>query len=112
MGEFVKDEYGSKCYVIGFTCYDGKVGSISRNYIKNVPMASNKSIEYLLHESGFDYAFFDTDNFLNGKIIDKEFIARFLGFSNKRAGWANMMDGFIFIDNMHPNKRTNTNIDE
>jgi erythromycin esterase-like protein len=106
MGEYVHTYYGSKSFVVGFTCYDGKIGSIMQQYVSKVPMASNKSIEYLMHEAGYQVAFFDSQDLRNNEIIEKEFVARFLGFTNKKAAWSNMFDGFLFIDSMKPNEKS------
>jgi erythromycin esterase-like protein len=105
MGEYIHSYYGTKSFVVGFTCYDGNIGSIVQDYVSKVPMASNKSIEYLMHEAGYNNAFFDTKDLRNNDIIENEFVARFLGFTNKKAAWSKMFDGFFFIDTMKPNEK-------
>jgi len=103
MGQLVKDYFADKVHIIGLTCYSGELGSIAQNKIFPVPLASNKSIEYLIHSAGFEYAYFDSHDLANSPIIDSIFVARFLGFTNQKAVWNNMFDSFIFIDKMMPN---------
>jgi len=108
LGDFVKRKYGAKCFVIGFTCFSGKLGSVLKNYTQDVPMASNKSIEQLIHNTGHKYAFFSSKKLKSSTLFNDSYVARFLGFSNRKAKWNSMLDGFIFIDKMKANKK-NTN---
>lgn len=112
MGEVIKARYGQRCYVIGFTCFAGELGSIMRDYIQKVPMASNKGFEYLMHEAGFRYAFLDADALPAEALLGKEFVARFLGYSNLKAEWGRMFDGFLYIDIMQPNRSSKTEAHE
>ncbi|NOY49539.1 MAG: erythromycin esterase family protein [Chlorobi bacterium] len=100
MGSYIKKHYGQRCYIIGFSSFDGILGSISRNESYRVPMASNKSIEYLLNQSGIQYGFLDKRAFA---CMGDIFIARFLGYSNYSAKWNEMLDAMLFINEMKPN---------
>lgn len=105
MGEFVENHYGEKSVVLAVTAYSGMMGSHVSNSRSKLPDASNKSIEYLLHKAGVGNAYIDIKSPGFRAIFKEPFVARFLGYSNQKAEWCEMIDGIIYIENMQPNTK-------
>ncbi len=105
MGDYVEKHFGDSSIVLAVTAFDGTIGSHVSNYNLKVHDASNKSIEYLLNKSGFNHAYLDIQSPDFKQAIGNEFTARFLGYTNQKANWSEMLDGLIFINTMTPNTK-------
>lgn len=105
MGEYVEKYFGEKSVVLAVTAYSGIMGSHVSNSSSKLPDASNKSIEYLMHKAGVGNAYIDIKSHDFRAIFNKPFVARFLGYSNQKAEWCDMIDGIIYIENMQPNTK-------
>lgn len=108
-GQFVRNSLGEKAYFILFTGFDGQTGSILSETQSEVPVASNKSLEYLLHCAGFQYVFLPIKQLKKEGCMDSVFVARPFGFTNTKAQWTRMADAFFFTNTILPNTKRKTN---
>lgn len=107
MGEYIERHFGDSSIVIAVTSFNGTLGSHITKNISKVPDASNKSLEFLLNKSGYNQAYLDIQSQDFKSEFGDEFTARFLGYTNQKAKWSEMIDGVIFINTMTPNTLSN-----
>ncbi|MHC4598155.1 MAG: erythromycin esterase family protein [Planctomycetota bacterium] len=104
MGETVHRAFKEEAYTIMFTAHHGAWGNPFFGG-RTLKPAVRGSLEDLLHEAGFKYAFVDfrslpDDHWLRGKLL-----ARPLGYTWMEADWTKVFDGLFFTDAMFPSRR-------
>lgn len=100
MGSYLKQWYGDKYYVLSFTAYTGRYGSLQSG-LRNVPACSNKSLEYLWADTGYPNACLRRGALATFP-FEHPFQARLYGYANWYAEWPEMTDGIFFIRDMLP----------
>jgi erythromycin esterase len=92
MGQYLKEKYKSKVYIIGFTAYQGFYGLTSRTKIK---IPKEGTLEYLLGKTKYNNCLLPFDNF-----NFDNYISRPLGNYYMKNNISNVMDAVIFNRNM------------
>jgi len=92
MGTYLKERYGNEAYSMAFTSYARKNKD---GHLYNV--ASNKSIEYVLHLNNNNYAFIDLKNIEEESFLDKDIISTVNQMLSMKNNWKNQFDGLFFI---------------
>lgn len=100
MGQYLKDRYADRYYVLSFTALDGATNSL-QNGVNKVPPASNKTLEYLLGETGIEFGWLRKQD-LAAIPFEIPFQARPFGYTNWYADWPRMTDGIFYIKTMSP----------
>jgi erythromycin esterase len=103
-GNYVKDRFGDKSYMISFTSFDGETGSLYDPKRSPVPRADSLSLEQALQSLGITYGYLDMRSPKVRKALGERFIARLYGYENWSGEWARMTDGIFFIRTMEPNE--------
>ncbi|WP_165026981.1 erythromycin esterase family protein [Dysgonomonas sp. ZJ279] len=96
MGKYLKEKYKEKSYMMAFTSY----ANINPEGSNLYNIASNKSLEYLLHILGHEYAYLNicdigSTSFLrinNSSTINQKM--------NMAMNWSQMIDGLFYIEKM------------
>ena len=101
MGEYLKDEYESEVYSIGFSAIKGEVGGWYRLRPKKLKPAKKNSLEYLASEKGNSNYFIDLKNLgQNGH----KFISRPIGNAFMKTPAGKLMDALIINYHMKPSR--------
>jgi hypothetical protein len=96
MGAYIKEKYGNGVYAMATTSYARK----TRNgHLYDV--ASNKSIEYLLHLNKNRYAFINLNN-TEGTFLEDDIISTVNQMMSLKNNWKRQFDGMLFIDAITP----------
>lgn len=93
LGEYIKDKYKSQSYMITFTSYGRKneIGKLSNK-------ASNKSIEYIFHNTNMPYLFMDISTLPQKSFFNKKRVSVINQALNIEANWSQSTDGIFYID--------------
>lgn len=101
MGQWVKNIYKEKAYIIGFTGYDGQYGSVFQNPT-DVPRPPDNSIEAYLTSKGITSAFIDLQQ-CNAKFTMSAF-----DYTPLHGDWSKVLDGIFFIKTITPSTKTDS----
>jgi len=108
MGDTVHADFGADLYTIAVTSHHGTIGRLwppgagreSRVDEIDPPLAG--SFEDLAHRAGLERAFVDLRGRGEGHWLKETFVARPLGLIPTRARWSEVVDAFLFLDEMTP----------
>lgn len=106
MGTYLKKHFKDAVYTILFTSYQGATRNISNEQIQKVAPAIKSSTEYILAEKYSGAVYVSPSKNLR----DSTSVMRFLGYRNINDKWFEKLDGFFFINTMHPISFTNGNL--
>ncbi|MEM7201004.1 MAG: erythromycin esterase family protein [Planctomycetota bacterium] len=110
MGDTVYRDFGDQLYTIAVTSHHGTLGNIRASATQNraqtqaIEPPLTGSFEDLAHQLEQPYLFVDLRGAHSGSWLQGEFVARPLGFIPTRATWADVIDAFVFIDEMEPER--------
>lgn len=106
-GEVAWKTLGEQMYTLGFTAYEGNVGSVFRTAPPEPLLEPTAgSLEDLMFRAGLENAFVDFRNPPpGGDWLRQPLISRPLGYTEMKADWTQVMDGMMFTKNMEPSKR-------
>ena len=96
MGDYIKKQFASKVFIIGFTTYQGKKGT---NRYRKVKPAKPNSLEYLVSTSKYENCFLNLNEFDAGDLISRP-----LSYVYMKNNISNNFDGVIFNRIMEPVK--------
>lgn len=98
MGDQVKEHFGERAYVVGFTAHHGTIGSPFRKD-SPVPTPAPGSLEDLLYRYGPPLSFLDLRP--PGPLA-AELSCSCLGYAPMQADWSQVLDGLFFTAEMTP----------
>jgi hypothetical protein len=97
MGAYIKERFEDEKYSMVFTSYARK----KRNgHLYNV--ASNKSVEYLLHSNNNKFSYIDMKNVSGNSFLNEDVISTVNQMMNVKNNWKNQFDGVFYIDVITP----------
>ena len=97
MGAYIKERFEDEKYSMVFTSYARK----KRNgHLYNV--ASNKSVEYLLHSSNNKFSYIDMKNVSGNSFLNEDVISTVNQMMSVKNNWKNQFDGVFYIDVVTP----------
>ena len=103
MGDVIWNEFGDKIFNIAFTSEEGEYRDITTSEIIRFPESSRGSLEFLLEEAGFEYAFVNFRNLNDkNKWLNDRIVMQLLGHIEKEANWNQIVDAVFFIKTMKP----------
>jgi erythromycin esterase len=110
MGDWIHKAMGPEVYVLGFTAYQGRWGTVQTPETTEVVPAEPNSLEGLLFSAGFSYAWLDFRNLAaDGAWLREPLSCRPLGHQPMKTDWTRIMDGLFFIKEMFPSTRIEKN---
>lgn len=110
MGDTVYDDFGDELYTIAVTSHHGQLGiaypeSMGReDRVSAIDPPLAGSFEAVAHEIGKPLLFVDLRSLPSDSPMRGPFVARPLGFIPTRAVWRDVIDAFLFIDEMEPSR--------
>lgn len=108
MGDTVFADFGTDLYTIAVTSHHGRTGRVwpegsnRESHIEDVDLPIPDTFEDLAHRAGSAVTFHDLRGRPEGHWLRGSFVARPLGFIPTSAVWADVVDAFLFIDEMTP----------
>jgi erythromycin esterase-like protein len=108
MGDTVYRDFGEQLYTIAVTSHHGRTGRVwpegsnRESHIEDVDLPIPDTFEDLAHRAGSAVTFHDLRGRPEGHWLRGAFVARPLGFIPTSAVWADVVDAFLFIDEMTP----------
>ncbi|MCX6560592.1 MAG: erythromycin esterase family protein [Candidatus Aminicenantes bacterium] len=110
MGDWIDKAMGPEVYVLGFTAYRGRWGTVQMPTSREVGPAAPDSLEELFFSAGFEYAWLDFRNSgADGAWLREPLSSRPLGYKPMLTDWTRIMDGMFFIKEMVPSPRIEIN---
>ncbi len=105
MGDVVYDSLQDQVYTIGITAYSGTSGIFSYDTLVLEPPSEN-SLEDLMKQAGYEYAFLDLRHLSpGGTWLQGNISSRMIGHSEMVADWSQIVDGVIFVQVMEPSNQ-------
>jgi len=102
MGDYLEEALGSEMYSIGFIAFDGEAGLLW-NSPSRLPPAAADSLEGMLVDAGFGFAFLNLRNLDPAmEWLRLPATSRPLGYVPMTAPWGRVVDGLIFTRQMTP----------
>lgn len=106
MGEYLAERLGDQIYSVGFLAFGGEAGQVlpDTSYIREIPVPSVGSLDWLLGELKEPYLFLDlrsvpADHWLRDTIVARPV------YSDMSAVWPEIYDGLVFTRQMFANRR-------
>jgi erythromycin esterase-like protein len=107
MADGVYRELGDKVYTLGFTAYQGSVGSaLQSREPEPLGRPTAGSLEDLMAQAGLESALIDFRRPLSGgEWLRRPLLSRPLGYTEMMADWGEILDGMLFTKVMEPSRR-------
>lgn len=107
MGEVAWKALGDQMYTLGFTAYEGNVGTAFRTTPPEpLDKPSAGSLEDLMFRAGLENAIVDFRHPpRGGEWLRQPLISRPLGYAEMKADWTQVIDGMMFTRVMEPSTR-------
>jgi erythromycin esterase len=107
MGDGVYRDFGDQVYTIAVTSHHGSIGVTfpsgrRADQVRPIDLPIENSFEDRAHQLGQPHVFIDLRNTPPTGWMRGEFVARPLGFIPTRAVWRDVIDAFLFIDEVQP----------
>jgi erythromycin esterase len=102
VGDYLYEKFGSQCYSIAFIAYNGHRGRLMSDMENSYFSKPDNSFEYLLHKSGYPYAFLDMSSGFSWP--GKKFLLHPTFEQPYYSSWNEHYDGLFFIDSIEPVK--------
>jgi erythromycin esterase len=101
MGHYVQASLKDQWYAIGFTAFEGEVGSAFGEPASKLTKPSAGSLESLIEQTGYENAFLDLSRIGTDLAwLKQPQVARPFGYVEIKAPWPELMDGLIFTKQM------------
>ncbi len=98
MGQYTRERFGEKVYVLGFTSHHGQSKRITLPNTLTLPAPPPNSLEQWIHTTQARFAFVD----LRLLPPENKFLMKGFGHSMNKENWSEVFDGIFFIDEMKP----------
>jgi erythromycin esterase len=102
MGQIARKVFGLQMCTIAFTAAEGRAGNEMGGQNIELHTPKDGSFEDLCLQAGRPFLFVDMRTLPGPNWLNREFVARPLGYSPINAAWARQFDALVFIRTMFP----------